>query len=76
MNYPAQDIVDISIVFEDRSRWEGGQEAAELELSWPGWEQNSRLSKDTLETISSDRLMHAGRVLTLALMVMGHELNY
>jgi hypothetical protein len=68
--------VDISIVFEDKSYWEGGQEAAEVFLSWQGWEQHSRLPTDTLETISQDRLQQAGRSLTLALMVLGHELDY
>ncbi|MBN1582502.1 MAG: ABC transporter permease subunit [Anaerolineae bacterium] len=72
----AQDAVDISIVFEDKSQWEGGQEAAEIFLSWQGWDSGSHLPTDSLETISQDRLGQAGQTLTLALMVIGHELNY
>jgi hypothetical protein len=72
----AEDTVDISIVFEDKSYVEGGQEAPNIRMSWEGWEATSRLPADTLETISKDKLERAGRVLALALMTMGRETQY
>lgn len=72
----AEEPVDISIVFEDKSSIGGGQEAPNIRLSWEGWEATSRLPADTLETISEDKLERAGRVLALALMTMGRETQY
>ena len=72
----AEDTVDISIVFEDKSYVEGGQEAPNIRMSWEGWEATSRLPADTLETISKDKLERAGRALALALMTMGRETQY
>jgi ABC-type dipeptide/oligopeptide/nickel transport system permease component len=72
----AEEAVDISIVFEDKSFTEGGQEAPNIRLSWDGWETTSRLPTDTLETISVDKLEQAGRALSLALMTLGREVQY
>lgn len=72
----AREPVDISIVFEDKSFTEGGQEAPGISLSWEGWEATSRLPSDTLETISEDKLERAGRALALALMTLGRETQY
>jgi hypothetical protein len=72
----AEEAVDLSIVFEEKSRQERGQEAPEITLSWEGWESSSRTPVDTQETLSADRLEQAGRALTLALMVLGRELQY
>ncbi len=72
----AQDAVEIGIIFEDKGRWEGGQEAAEALVAWQGWQETSRLSTDTLEAISTSHLDQAGRALTLALMIMGRETDY
>ena len=74
--HPADEAVDISIVFEDKSRWEGGQEAPEIVLNWEGWESTSRQPNDTPEALSADKLAQAGRALTLALMIMGREIQY
>jgi hypothetical protein len=74
--YPAREAVDMSIVFEEKSRRERGQEAPEITLSWEGWETTMRMSSDTVETISTEKLGQAGRVLALALMSMGRELRY
>ena len=71
-----QQDVDISIVFEDRSRRERGQDAPEPTLGWEGWDTTSRLPSDTMEAISSRRIQQAGEALTLALMVLGREQNY
>lgn len=73
---PAPDSIDISIVFEEKSRWEGGQEAPEIVLTWEGWEATSRQAADTVEALSQDKLERAGRALTLALMVLGREVKY
>lgn len=74
---PADDAVDISIVFEDRALRTGeGQEAPIITLSWAGWQETARLPGDTLSTISSDKLEQAGEALLLGLMVIGRENTY
>jgi hypothetical protein len=73
---PAKEAVDISIVFEEKSRREGGQEAPEVVLAWEGWQDTSRLPTDTPETLSPEKLERAGRALTLALMIVGRETRY
>jgi peptide/nickel transport system permease protein len=65
--------VDISVVFEDQSR---GQDAPYVNIYWDGWQESSRLPQDTLENISPQNIEQAGKALTLALMILGHELNY
>jgi hypothetical protein len=72
----AKEPVDISIVFEERSPSEGGQEAPNIGLSWQGWEETARLTRDTLESVSADKLQRSGRVATLALMILGRETQY
>jgi hypothetical protein len=72
----AQEAVDLSIVFEEKSRQERGQEAPEITLSWEGWETTSRTPADTVETLSADTLEQSGEALTLALMILGRELQY
>jgi ABC-type dipeptide/oligopeptide/nickel transport system permease subunit len=72
----AQEAVDLSIVFEDKSRQERGQEAPEITLAWEKWDTTSRTPADRPEAISSDRLEQAGEALTLALMILGRELQY
>ncbi|HUT18348.1 MAG TPA: hypothetical protein VM366_04245, partial [Anaerolineae bacterium] len=64
------------IVYEEKSRWEGGQEAPEIRLSWEGWEETARQPTDTPAALSSDKLERAGRAITLALMVLGREQRY
>jgi len=79
MDVPARrggEAVDISIVFEERDRGAGGQEAPHIALSWDGWEATSRRPADTLESMSDDKLEQAGRALTLALMILGRETQY
>jgi hypothetical protein len=73
---PSQEDVDLSIVFEEKSRWERGQEAPEITLTWEGWETTSRTKNDTPESLSADVLEQAGETLTLALMILGRELEY
>jgi hypothetical protein len=68
--------VDISIVFEEMSRYDSGQEAPRVGLHWDGWEATSRRPDDTLDTLSRAKLEDAGRVVSMALMTMGRELEY
>jgi hypothetical protein len=68
--------VDISIVFEEKSLGEAGQEAPNVGLSWDGWEATSRMPTDSLEAISKDKLERAGRAVALALMILGRETQY
>ncbi len=68
--------IDLSIVFEERSRGEGGQEAPTVALSWEGWESTSRLPSDTVDSLSAEHLRQAGRALSMSLMIMGRELDY
>ncbi len=70
------EMMDISIVFEDKDMQEGGQEAPNVGLRWEGWEATSRLPTDTLDTIAEDKLESSGRALTLALMILGRETEY
>jgi ABC-type dipeptide/oligopeptide/nickel transport system permease component len=72
----AEEAVDISIVFEDKSYTEGGQEAPNIRLRWDGWEATSRLPTDALGTVSADTLEQAGRALSMALMTLGREVQY
>jgi len=68
--------VDIGIVFEEKSRYESGQEAPKVGLRWEGWEATSHRPADTLTTVSSEKLERAGRVASLALMTLGRERQY
>ena len=73
----ARDVVDISIVFDDKARQTGaGQEAPMVTLSWAGWEETARLPGDTTDTISAEKLEEAGEALLLGLMIMGRENTY
>lgn len=68
--------VDISIVFEEKSRQARGQEAPKVGLSWDGWKATSCRPDDTVASLSADNLEEAGRVVTLALMTLGREFQY
>jgi len=70
------DPIDISVIYDEGSPYESGQDAPELRLSWEGWNENARLASDTVDTISADKLEDAGRTLALALMIMGRERQY
>jgi hypothetical protein len=68
--------VDIGIVFEEKSRYESGQEAPKVGLRWEGWEAMSHRPADTLSEVSPENLEKAGRAASLALMTLGRELHY
>jgi hypothetical protein len=68
--------VDISIVFEEKSRQARGQEAPKIGIHWDGWETTSCQPEDTVASLSEDKLERAGRVVSLALMTLGRERQY
>jgi len=68
--------LDISVVFEEGSFRDSADEAPNIELSWQGWDRYSHQPSDTYDRLSPWRLQDAGRVLSLALMVMGGERRY
>jgi hypothetical protein len=72
----AREAVDIGIVFEDKGQQESAQEAPDVTLTWGGWETTARRPADTLDTMAADKLERAGRTLSLALMIMGREVQY
>ncbi len=68
--------VDISIVFEERSAYAGGEEAPTIGLAWEGWQVTANSSADTLDTVSQDHLELSGEALNLAMMILGRETDY
>jgi hypothetical protein len=79
MGVPARQVeqpVDLSIVFEEKSRGERGQEAPEITLTWEGWETTSRTAEDVPSTLSASQLEQVGQTLALALMTLGREQQY
>jgi ABC-type dipeptide/oligopeptide/nickel transport system permease subunit len=70
------DPIDISVIYQEGSPYESGQDAPEVRLTWEGWAEHARLPSDTMDNISVDDLSDAGRTLTLALMIMGRERQY
>jgi hypothetical protein len=72
----ADDPIDISIIYDEGSPYDSGQEAPEVRLSWEGWAEHARLASDTMENTSRENLEDAGRTLALALMIMGREHQY
>jgi hypothetical protein len=72
----AGEALDISIVFEDRATNASGDEAPGIGLVWEGWESVTRSSNDTIGSVSSDNLDKVGRALSLALMILGREIDY
>jgi len=70
------DAVDFELVFGERSSRQSGQDAPLIGLSWQGGADNAATAADGPETVSADKLEQAGQTLSLALMVMGRELEY
>jgi len=53
-----------------------GEEAPGLGFTTGGWEQYSHLPDDTLEHVSVQNLENAGKVFSLAIMIMSREIEY
>jgi len=73
---PVDELLDVGIIFHDRSFWEGGQEAPEISIAWEGWSATSGLTSDTSASLSSEKMEQAGRTLALGLMILGREREY
>lgn len=70
------EVVDLGDVFDNNPRRGGGQDAPQIELSWQGWQSTGGTPADTPEAVSEDKLERAGKMLTLALMILGRETEY
>jgi len=68
--------VDMSVVFETGSARDSGEEAPHIGVTWDGWESTSRMQSDTIDTITAEKLEQSGRVVSLALMIIGREIDY
>ena len=62
-------------MFENAARGQG-QEAPQIGLSWQGWEADRGTPQDIPDRISASKLEQAGRMLSLALMILGRETEY
>jgi hypothetical protein len=73
----ARDELDIGLIYDESNTfYKGGQEAPVVSLSWQGWQDDSRTARDTLESLSVDKLEASGRTLAMALMILAREVNY
>ena len=68
--------VDLSVVFETGSAFDSGEEAPRIGITWEGWEATSRMESDRIDTITAEKLEQSGRVVSLALMIIGREIDY
>lgn len=68
--------MDVSVIFDEGSRFDSGEEGPRIDISWEGWEASSRTPADNMEAILVENLEDAGRVITYALMVIGREVQY
>ena len=68
--------VDFRRIFEEGSSRESAQKVPQIGLRWEGGDVNAGSSADTIETIDVDKLDASGKALSLALMVLGRELEY
>jgi peptide/nickel transport system permease protein len=68
--------MDISVVFDEGTAFDSGQEAPDLTLSWAGWETTAHTAGDRFDAIDVTKLTMSGRVLTQLLMVLGREVQY
>jgi peptide/nickel transport system permease protein len=68
--------VNMRVVFETGSAYDSGEEAPRIGVTWEGWEATSRMESDSIDTISAETLEQSGRAVSLALMILGREINY
>jgi hypothetical protein len=67
--------VDMSVLFETGSARDSCEEVPRIGVTWEGWEATSRMETDTIDTISAEKLEQSGRAVSLALMILGREIN-
>lgn len=68
--------LDISIVFEERSAYAGGEEAPTIGLGWEGWQLTANTSADAPDGVAEEHLELSGKALSLAMMILGRETEY
>jgi hypothetical protein len=68
--------LDLSLIFEPGSVAASGDQAPRIRIAWDGWQTTSHMAADTLETVSASDLDRAGKAVSLALMILGRELQY
>lgn len=73
----AENQLDLSVLFEeDVNPQASGDEAPIVGVFWDQWWETGGTAADNMETIDISKLDQSGKVITLASMVVGHELNY
>jgi len=73
----ADEGIDLGVIYRERGATASATEdAPAVRLSWEGWEARVGMLDDTIEGVSAARLEQVGRALSLALMVLGREVNY
>ena len=71
--------VDLSVLYTTRQSTffsSGGEIAPTVRISYKGWNENSGLPSDSIDTIHPDWLQKMGRAVSTALMVMGQDERY
>jgi len=73
---PVDELLDVGIIFQGKSFWEGGQESPTIGITWEGAGATAGLVSDTMANLSLDKMEQAGRTLALGLMILGRERDY
>jgi peptide/nickel transport system permease protein len=68
--------LDPSVIYQTGSRYDSGEEASRIVVTWQGWEIYSNTMADGIDAVSAQQLEESGRTLALALMIAGRELRY
>jgi hypothetical protein len=72
----AAESLDPSVIYQTGSRYDSGEEASRIVVTWQGWGIYSNTGADGIEAVSAEQLEESGRTLALALMIAGRELRY
>lgn len=68
--------IDITIIYDGDTGSERGQAAPTVRLFGEGWQETSRTTADTVDSLDETKMTNAGRVLTMMLMILGREESY
>ena len=72
----AEDQVDLSVIFEEGDTFTPASEAPFIGVYWDEWWTIGGTLYDNLASIDPECLQETGEVISLGVMVIGHELNY
>ena len=64
------------MIFEEGDPSSSADEAPYVGLFWDGWWETGGTVNDNLDTIRVENLKQAGDTLSLAVMVLGFEIDY